>query len=286
MKTAIFSILFYLSISSAFSGSTQSDVDAITSFIKQYSNPGTNAKKPPRQHLSKTEDAEAIKPGNNLLQLNYEGFTIWLDCEKRGAVKFRYNAHRDNGSFKRNKNFFLDPNVPKECQQYSGKSYKAKGQRYDRGHLVPANHLDYSKSAIKATNTMTNILPQAANMNRGAWLLTEEITECYRDIDELLIIGGVIWGNNQDNDYFMKSHGIKTPDAFWKVIIRGVGQDERVLAWIIPNSQAAKRKMLDSYLVTVNEIERITGEKLPVVDYAKYDKPRESWIIPRGCNKG
>jgi DNA/RNA endonuclease G (NUC1) len=44
---------------------------------------------------------------------------------------------------------------------------------------------------------MTNILPQAANMNRGTWLLTEEIIECYRDIDELLVIGGVIGGTSQ-----------------------------------------------------------------------------------------
>jgi endonuclease G len=51
---------------------------------------------------------------------------------------------------------------------------------------------------------MTNILPQAANMNRGAWLQTEEIVECYRDIDELLIIGGVIWGNNPKDDYFVE----------------------------------------------------------------------------------
>jgi len=39
---------------------------------------------------------------------------------------------------------------------------------------------------------MINILPQAASMNRGAWVLTEEKTECYRDIDELLIIGDVL----------------------------------------------------------------------------------------------
>lgn len=63
---------------------------------------------------------------------------------------------------------------------------------------------------------MTNILPQVAQMNRGAWLLTEEIVE-FRDIDELLVIGGVIWGNNPADDYFILSHGVKTPDAFWKV---------------------------------------------------------------------
>lgn len=198
-------------------------------------------------------------------------------------MKFQYPAQHDNGSFKRYKKFHIDRDVPRECQQTS---YKGYGHKYDRGHLVPANHLDYSKTAIKQSNFMTNILPQAANMNRGAWLMTEEITECYRDIDELLIIGGVISGTNHDDDYFVKSHGVATPDAFWKVIIRGIGSDERVIAWIVPNSQLAKRKQLDKYLVTVDEIERITGEKIPVADYAKHDKPSHSWMIPRGCNKG
>jgi len=218
----------------------------------------------------------------DIQQLDYEGFTVWVDCEKRGAVKFRYTAQRDSGNFKRKSSFYYDPQLTKSCQQTSTKTYKKKGQRYDRGHLVPANHLDYSKKAIKQSNYMTNILPQAANMNRGAWLLTEEITECYRDIDELLIIGGVIWGNNPDDDYYIQSHGVKTPDSFWKVIIR----NERVIAWIVPNSSKATRKQLDNYLVTVDKIESITGESIPISDYLKQDKPSSSWLIPRGCNKG
>ncbi len=123
-------------------------------------------------------------------------------------------------------------------------------------------------------------------MNRGAWLRTEEIVECYRDIDELLVIGGVIWGNNPADDYFVNSHGVKTPDAYWKVIIRGSGQNERVIAWIVPNSQDAKYGQLDRYLVSIEELERLTGDKIPVADYAKQNKPQRSWMIPRGCNKG
>jgi endonuclease G len=218
-----------------------------------------------------------------IMKLDYEGFTVWLDCEKHGAVKFQYNAQYDNGSFPRAENFTLDPKVPAQCQQFT---YNAYGQNYDRGHLVPANHLDYSATAIKATNNMTNILPQAQNMNRGAWLQTEEITECYRDISELLVIGGVIWGNNPADDYFVQSHGVKTPDAFWKVIIRGTGQSEQAIAWIVPNSKDATRKNLDKYLVTVSEIEHLTGEKIPVAQYAKDTKPSASWLIPQGCNKG
>jgi len=198
-------------------------------------------------------------------------------------VKFQYNAQHDTGNEARAKDFKLDPDVPKECQQTSTAPY---GQGYDRGHQVPANHLDYSPVAIKQSNYITNILPQTSQMNRGAWLQTEEIIECYRDIDELLVIGGVIMGSNSADDYFVQSHGVKTPDAFWKVVIRGTSQDERAIAWVVPNSKDATRKHLDSYLVSVDELERITGEKIPVADYAKHDKPTASWTIPAGCNRG
>jgi endonuclease G len=230
-----------------------------------------------------TASAPAPVTLSQIMKLDYEGFTVWIDCEKRGAVKFQYNAQHDTGSFPRVEKFTLDPNVPSQCQQLTANAY---GNKYDRGHLVPANHLDYSANAIKATNNMTNILPQAANMNRGAWLQTEEIIECYRDIDELLVIGGVIWGNNPVDDYFVQSHGVKTPDAFWKVIVRGTGQSEQAIAWIVPNSQDATRKNLDKYLVSVADIEKLTGEKIPVAQYAKDGKQSTSWVVPKGCNKG
>lgn len=239
----------------------------------------SNVAKPATEASTKT----GIIQQGNLLEVDYEGFTIWLDCLQRAPMKFRYNVQRDNGNEARAKDFSLDPSVPRECQQTNTAAY---GHGYDRGHQVPANHLDASSVAIKQSNYMTNILPQAAQMNRGAWLQTEEIIECYRDIDELLIIGGVIMGNNPADDYFIQSHGVKTPDAYWKVIILGTGQDERAIAWVVPNTTEATRKHLDSYLVSVDELERVTGETIPVADYAKHDKPSASWIIPSGCNKG
>jgi endonuclease G len=245
--------------------------------------PNGNENTPAPSDAANGLPATNIERTGNILKLGYQGFTVWLDCEKRGAVKFMYNAQHDTGNAKRADTFYLDPNVPAECQQTTAKAY---GNKYDRGHQVPANHLDSSDISIRETNYMTNILPQTLQMNRGAWLLTEEIIECYRDQDELLVIGGVIWGDNAADDYFVASHGVKTPDSYWKVIVRGTGQDERAIAWIVPNTTDATRKNLDSYLVTVDEIERVTGEKIPVADYAKHDKPSASWLIPYGCNKG
>jgi endonuclease G len=235
----------------------------------------------PRAKAGKTDlPPTQISSEGKLLRLDYEGFTVWLDCEKRGTVKWRYNAQHDSGNEARDGSFRLDPYVPKECQQTSTKGY---GHGYDRGHQVPANHLDASPVAIKQSNYMTNILPQVSQMNRGAWKLTEEIVECYRDIDELLVLGGVIWGNNSADDYFVQSHGVRTPDAFWKVVVRG---DGRAIAWIVPNTKDAVEAKLDSYIVTVEDIEKRTGEKLPVTGDARITKPKGSWVVPIGCNKG
>ena len=61
--------------------------------------------------------ATEVNKRESVMQLEYEGFTVWVDCEKRGAVKFQYNAQRDTRNHKRSSDFFLDPNVSKECQQ-------------------------------------------------------------------------------------------------------------------------------------------------------------------------
>jgi endonuclease G, mitochondrial len=219
-----------------------------------------------------------------VLEINYDGFTVWLDCDRRGATAFRYRAVADSGSHKRNPKFSLDPDIPKRCQQTVATSYKRpKGENsYDRGHLVPANHFDGSKRSINQTNFMPNILPQAANMNRGAWLQTEEIIECYRDLEPLEVWGGVLWGNNSEDDHFLASHGVKTPDGFWKVIIRG----GRGIAWIVPNSPKAKRRMLDKYLVSIEEIELLSGLSFNIPKDQKSKPISSSWQVPKGCDKG
>lgn len=59
-----------------------------------------------------------------------------------------------------------------------------------------------------------------------------------------------------------------------------------MIAWIVSNTKDAIEAKLDSYLVTVEEIEKLTGEKLPVMGDARTMKPKGSWVVPMGCNKG
>lgn len=215
-----------------------------------------------------------------ILELNYTGFSVWLDCEKRGSVRFEYTAQADSGSLPRKNNFTFDPDIEDRCQQKSTKSY---GHQYDRGQLVPANHLDHSVMGIKESNMITNVLPQARNMNRGAWLLTEEITECIRDIEPLHVIGGVMYGFNPHDDILLLTHRVQTPDYFWKVIIRQDSGD--AIAWVIPNSSSARRSQLNQYLIRIGSLEEAVGEKFPVDDVVRYKVLERSWAIPSNCDR-
>lgn len=219
-----------------------------------------------------------------VLRIDYPGFTLWLDCAERGAVMFHYQASADNGNLPREHDFAPDPGVAAGCQQHSGETYRNGPGAYDRGHLVPANHLDHLEDGIAASNFMTNILPQAANMNRGAWLATEEIVECHRDVEPLEVWGGVLWGFNPHDDAFVESHGVRTPDYFWKVVI-AADNPARHIAWIVPNVAEARRDQLDRYIVTVETVERATGMQLPLPALMKRTRPLASWALPDECDR-
>lgn len=127
---------------------------------------------------------------------------------------------------------------------------------------------------------MTNILPQSAAMNRGAWLQTEEIIECHRNLEPLQVFGGALWEHPMPDSF--PSHGLtEIPSHFWKVILR----EKRAIAWIIPNNTTAKRKKIDEYLVSVEEIERRTGVMIPTLSYLKESALEASWVTPIGCDK-
>lgn len=224
-------------------------------------------------------------------QRDYQGFTVWLDCQEHAPFKFRYNAGHDFGDYPRTDQFRLDPGVPYECQPSSTQTFSTKNipgaPTYHRGHLVAANHLDYSEQAIRESFFMTNILPMTQQLNLGAWAATEKITECYRDHSELLILGGAVWKNTKaarKNDYFVGSHNLRTPEYFWKVIIRG---DDQTIAWWIPNDETALSGQLDKYLVKPSQLQVKAKMKLPEVPKAwRNKKPKTSWPLPEGCKPG
>jgi len=242
------------------------------------------------------------------------GWVLWVAKQTRSAVRFSYRVTADCGCYNRAHSFKVDKTY-KTIQQTTGRAYpkyclapsrnfqpwNTNGMKlvqinaqcsstllYDRGHLVPANHLDHHKEAITESNYMINILPQVSTMNRQAWLATEEIVECTRDTVPLLVIGGAVFdesklkkGTMGFNGYkigqntvkwegdeamigrrrwFWDSHTGETPTYMWKIIQGALpkygGKLVSITFWI-PNTEEAVRGNLGKFVVSVEQLEEL-----------------------------
>ncbi|MEJ6060276.1 DNA/RNA non-specific endonuclease [Aliivibrio salmonicida] len=218
-----------------------------------------------------------------IIKREHGDFTTWTECSDKTNVMFTYLLDSDHGHTKRTDDFRVDVKLPFHCQQTSSEPYrtsKSNGQ-YHRGHLKSANSGDESVKSMSSTFVMSNIVPQHSISNTQAWNQTEITEECYRDISPITVVGGAIY-NNESNDFFIDSHGVKTPESMWKVIV----QNDHVIAWNIPNDSTATKSKLSSYIVTVNELEKLTGITIPVPERLKSLKPLKTWPMTRNCNRG
>ncbi|HEY5801459.1 MAG TPA: DNA/RNA non-specific endonuclease [Burkholderiaceae bacterium] len=217
-------------------------------------------------------------------------FALDYDCQAATALRYRYSLAQDRGTLGRPAQFALDPALPPACRgQRSARSYVGVHAGYDRGHLVTSNHMDYDAYSMTAANYMSNIVPQVSRFNQGIWVRAENVAECYRDLAPLDVYGGVVYGldaHGLANDYFLASHGIRTPEYFWKVIVTSdpASGAMRAIAWYIPNIEDLAP--LDAYLLSVRELELLLGPSaagIAIPDDVKLQKPDKTWPLPAGC---
>ena len=225
-----------------------------------------------------------------LVSMDYGGFVLLYDCTQHVALRYDYVLTVDTGNYPRPASFTLDPTLPAGCgQQTSTASYASDVPGWDRGHLVTSNHMDYNATYIRRANYMSNVVPQVSTFNQGIWLEAENVAECYRDLAPVHVYGGVVFGD-PSNDYFLASHGVPTPEKFWKVIVTTdpATGTIKVIAWIIPNQAGLGR--LDSYLVSIEALEQLLGAAMvgavDVPAAAKASKPAVTWPLPAGCVLG
>ena len=248
-------------------------------------------------------------------------------------MRFTYGGKCDEGCLERAHSFSLSPisffgtqsssDAEKQsssdaCQQFSTAAYPtycSDGTPYsdscsgtkvshDRGHQVPANNFDNDAVAIEETNYMVNIMPQAAQMNRGAWLKTEMMVECWRNEKPVSVVGGAVfledctdsscsvpeWGSVDRSEWFVHSHGVKNAAYYWKLIIRS--DDEHIAFWM-PNHESAKASAIDDYVVRVVDLEANlakwgAGETFTLEgDKNKVESAvGPNWAEPLGCFRG
>ena len=73
------------------------------------------------------------------------------------------------------------------------------------------------------------------------------------------------------------------PDSYWKVLIR----DDKVIAWIIPNSNEERvgENDLPNFTVTIETIEKVTGHVIPIASKYKRKGGNESFWDTSYCTE-
>jgi len=132
------------------------------------------------------------------------------------------------------------------------------GSGYDRGHMAPnyAIAICYGEEGQHDTFQMSNIIPQTPNLNRRVWKhLEQEVAKDYVEkYGEIWVITGPIY----DDAIEMLDSGVQIPDACYKILIDEDDDELRVLAFIM-GQDVSGRESLNSFLVSVDEIEDWTG---------------------------
>ncbi|CAD5968878.1 Nuclease [Planktothrix tepida] len=162
------------------------------------------------------------------------------------------------GTVKRQNNFRPDENLPPGWYQVQSNDYRGTG--YDRGHLVPSGDRTNTSEHNSATFILTNIIPQAPQLNRGIWSdLEQHCRDLAQEGKELYIIAG---GSGKLRT--IAKGNITVPEWNWKVIVildqanQKITENTRVIAVKIPNSNSLKKNW-KSYQVSVDDIEANTG---------------------------
>jgi endonuclease G, mitochondrial len=219
---------------------------------------------------------------NGIDGLKYDNFELEYDCEAKAAIRWTHTLSPEvDGKAKRPSGFYIDPDYPRSCQQFTTKSY---GNGYDRGHLVTSSHMDMSDLDRRQSHFMTNCLPQVSSFNQGIWQGPELLTSCIRLTRPITVYGGVIF-DDPTNDIFLESHGVKTPDYWWKVLVTKNDQgQEEVIAWLFPNK--SDLQSLDAYLISVKDIEARLNDglgRIPIAQQLKNVKAGTGWT--QSCSR-
>jgi len=162
------------------------------------------------------------------------------------------------GTAPRQNNFRPDDTLPSDWYRVKPSDYSNSG--YDKGHMAPSADRTRSKTDNSATFLMTNMVPQAPDLNQGPWAdLEDYCRELVEQGKELYIMAGPT-GKKEA----IASGKVTVPTKTWKVIVvldrpdlgvSGVTASTRIIAVDMPNSQGIRDTSWKNYRVSVDKIE-------------------------------
>lgn len=241
---------------------------------------GDDDLKVPLPVLSPNQASHAVKTKTGEREIKYRHFSVVMSKPRRLAFLTAVNIDGNTSQNPpRPRKFALDPRVATEDQVGEDMYFS---NDLDRGHLVRRRDPCWGSAADSSQANVDsmffpNIAPQHKDLNQKIWSELEDHILGFVDARDLKVsvFTGCIF---REDDPAQQRTGIKVPMAYWKVVAsiarepnrRGGGRDARRLqtqAFILSQEHLVKPsdlehifgKGLETYQVTLEELERLTG---------------------------
>lgn len=187
--------------------------------------------------------------------VRHEGFTVSYNADYRIAnwTAYELTAEKVKSNVaQRFEVFQADPKV--KGKMATDFDYRRSG--YDRGHLVPAGDMKWSKKAMEASFYYSNICPQNRELNSGLWHELEKKCRGWAvKREKLLIVTGPVI--EKDMKRLGENH-IAVPKQFYKVVYSVSGKGVEGIGFIFENRNYTNTS-LRTLALPIDSVEKVAG---------------------------
>jgi endonuclease G len=201
--------------------------------------------------------ADGNQPNNHLLSKH--PYALVYNTSRGSATWVSWHTNSDwLGNAERCACFQPDTTLPTGFFQAQTWDYSGTG--FDRGHLCPSADRDVNDADNEATFLLSNIGPQALQLNQGIWVELEDYARSlvYQGYEVYTIPGGRGSGGTGSfggTTTTLAGGATTVPSHYWKVLLILPNDD----ADDIPNTQAASALPWGEYRTSMDAIEASTG---------------------------
>ena len=208
------------------------------------------------------DDYLMVKPYFVLSYNDDKGTPNWVSWQVTSA---------DLGDASRKQVFDPDTTLPVGFKIVNTRDYSGSG--FDRGHMCPHSDRAANQDMSFSTFVMSNIIPQAPNVNQKAWAQLEDYCrELARKGDHLYIVSGPVGQGGTGSKGFRESLAggkVVVPAECWKVIVvvepgysddlNAISMGTRVITVDMPNDQTQVGEQWAGCRTSPAVIEQKTG---------------------------
>lgn len=210
--------------------------------------------KPPQHIVVEGSLTEVVtNPKLDSKEKDYTGMTISFNPRMHvpNWVAWELTGEETRGKTPRYNKFQADPDMEGSADPWD---YNYSG--YDRGHMAPAGDMKWDEEAMRETFYMTNMCPQAKNLNTGAWKSLEEKCRLWARADSAIVIvcGPVLTDSLKE---FIGDSRVAVPERFFKVILSPYADPPRGIGFVMQNGRVSGG--IQRAAMSIDEVERITG---------------------------